>query len=110
VLADLALAPGGSTAGFISPDLALDPSIKSGYTVSLAADATTGGDTQITPASKVCNGGGASIASYYASAVPVQVGSTGQRAFATDTRGTIFVDVTGTALANPIPATAQALQ
>ena len=109
-LSDLAKAPGTSTAGFISPDLALDSSIKSGYTVTVAADGTTGGSSVITTASKVCNGGGASIASYYASSVPVQVGSTGQRAFATDTRGTIFVDSTGVALANPIPATATALQ
>src|SRR5713226_7129489 len=36
-LADLAKAPAGSTAAFVSPDLALDPSIKSGYSVSLAA-------------------------------------------------------------------------
>src|SRR5438105_12543766 len=37
-LAVLALAPIGSTAAFISPDLAVDPSIKSGYTVTLAAE------------------------------------------------------------------------
>src|SRR6195256_3523080 len=35
-LADLARAPSGTSA-FISPDLASDPSVKSGYTVSLAA-------------------------------------------------------------------------
>jgi type IV pilus assembly protein PilA len=109
-LVDLAKAPGGSTAGFISPDLALNPSVKSGYTVSVAPDATTGGASVITVASKVCNGGGDSIASYWAGAVPVQVGSTGQRAFATDTRGTIFVNSAGVALANPIPATALPLQ
>ena len=48
--------------------------------------------------------------SYYASAVPLTVGTTGQRAFATDTRGTIFFDATGVAPANPIPAGAAALQ
>src|ERR1700686_2027621 len=36
-LVALAKAPGGSTAAFISPDLATDPSVKSGYSVSLAA-------------------------------------------------------------------------
>jgi type IV pilus assembly protein PilA len=112
-LSDLAIAPGTSTAGFISPDLALDESIKSGYTVTVAPDGAEGGDTEIT--ASVCNadnGGGASIASYYASAIPVQVGSTGQRAFATDTRGTIFVDPTGegVGIENPIPAEAMALQ
>ena len=34
-LADLALAPAGSTQGFISPDLKTDPSVKSGYSVAL---------------------------------------------------------------------------
>jgi type IV pilus assembly protein PilA len=109
-LSDLAKAPGSSTAGFISPDLALDTSIKSGYEVTVAGDASGSGFTTITPASKVCNGGGASISSYWAGAKPVQVGSTGQRAFATDTRGTIFVDSTGAAVANPIPPAAVALQ
>ena len=37
-LADLALPPAGSTAGFISPDLKKDPSVKSGYSVSLFKD------------------------------------------------------------------------
>src|ERR1700730_3798689 len=37
-LADLFKSPPGGT-GFVSPDLATDPSIKSGYTVTLAAGA-----------------------------------------------------------------------
>src|ERR1700674_2572085 len=37
-LADLAKPPAGSTAGFISPDLALDPTTKSGFKVALAPD------------------------------------------------------------------------
>src|SRR5436189_3636096 len=37
-LADLAKAPAGSNAGFISPDLKADPSVKSGYTVTLLKD------------------------------------------------------------------------
>ena len=41
-LADLSKAPAGSNQGFISPDLSLDPSTKSGYSVSLAADAQRG--------------------------------------------------------------------
>ena len=40
-LADLFLPPTGSTQGF-SPDLKTDPSIKSGYTVALEADANPG--------------------------------------------------------------------
>src|SRR5437762_8398697 len=43
-LAHLVLAPAGGT-GFISPDLSADPSTKSGYTVALAAAATTSAST-----------------------------------------------------------------
>jgi hypothetical protein len=58
-----------------------------------------------------CNASSTPAASsYYASAVPVTLGSTGQRAFATDTRGTIFFTNTGVAPINPIPAASSALQ
>ena len=110
-LADLALPPMGSNSGFISPDLATDPSTKSGYTVSLALDATAGVNAAVTPKANTCNGSSTDAASsYWAGAVPVTVGSTGQRSFASDTRGTIFFLNTGVALANPIPAGAAALQ
>ncbi len=104
-LEDLALAPGTSTAGFISPDLSTTGVVKSGYNVAVAPES---GAAPIS--ATVCNGGAGSVASYFASAVPVNVGSTGQRAFATDSRGTIFVDLNGNALANPIPAGAAPLQ
>ena len=104
----LAKPPVGSTAAFISPDLAADPSIKSGYTVSLAAGS---GFTVVTAAAATCNGAATSADSiYWAGAVPVTVGSTGQRSFATDSRGTIFFLNTGVALANPIPTAATFLQ
>jgi len=110
-LADLAKPVGASTAGFVSPDLALDPSTKSGYTVSLALDAAAGVNNAVTPAANTCNASAnAAASSYWAGAVPVTVGSTGQRSFATDARGTIFFLNTGVALANPIPAAATALQ
>jgi prepilin-type N-terminal cleavage/methylation domain-containing protein len=110
-LAALILAPAGSTNGFISPDL--DPNsnpavgmaggvAKSGYNV-----AVTGGATQVT--ANTCNGV-ASVSSYFAEATPITVGSTGQRGFATDTRGTVFFNTTGASLGNPIPAAALALQ
>src|SRR4051794_29002587 len=41
-LADLFKAPAGSTQGFISPDLQTDPSVKSGYTVTLFVDGNSG--------------------------------------------------------------------
>ena len=95
-LDDLALPPTGSTAGFISPDLSTNGVTKSGYVVNLAADTSA---ATITPASATCNGStGDAVSSYFAEAHPSQVGSTGQRAFGTDTRGTIYFDNTGTAL------------
>jgi len=110
-LADLAKPVGTSTAGFVSPDLATDPSTKSGYTVSLAVDGTAGVNASVTPAANTCNASANPAASaYWAGAVPVTVGSTGQRSFATDVRGTIFFLNTGVALANPIPAGSTVLQ
>lgn len=92
-LDDLALPPTGSTAGFISPDLSTNGVIKSGYEVNLGPDASA---TDITVASKTCNGStAAAISSYFAEAHPVTVGSTGQRSFGTDTRGTIYFDNQG---------------
>jgi hypothetical protein len=110
-LSDLAKLPPNSTAAFISPDMKLDVTIKSGYTVLVAIDATAGVNAAVTLAAATCNTSGtAAASSYYASAVPVTLGSTGQRAFATDTRGTIFYDNTGVAPINPIPTTATPLQ
>jgi type IV pilus assembly protein PilA len=107
-LVDLSLAPSGSTAAFISPDLASDPSTKSGYSVSLAPG--TGAAIQ-TVAASTCNGAANNaMSTYWTGAVPVTLGSTGQRSFASDSRGTIFFDNTGTAIANPIPTTTTFLQ
>jgi prepilin-type N-terminal cleavage/methylation domain-containing protein len=93
-LADLAKPPANSTAGFISPDLASNGVTKSGYIVNLAKD--TGAAT-ITVAANTCNGStNDAVSAYYAEAHPVTVGSTGQRAFGTDTRGTIYFNNTGT--------------
>jgi type IV pilus assembly protein PilA len=82
-LADLNVPPVGSTVAFISPDLSVDDVIKAGYQVNLdgvGANIATG---------TTCNALN-SVAGYWASATPVAVGQTGQRAFATDTRGTIY--------------------
>ena len=107
-LADLAKAPVGSTSAFISPDLALDPSTKSGYTVTVALET---GAANVTAAAATCNAAAnASVGSYWGGAVPVTVGSTGGRSFATDTRGTLFQDNTGAAIANPIPAATAIVQ
>jgi type IV pilus assembly protein PilA len=96
-LSDLAKPPTGSTAGFISPDLSTNGVTKSGYLVTLAKD--TGAGT-ITVASKTCNSStNDAVSAYFAEAHPVTVGSTGQRAFGTDTRGTIYFNNTGTTVA-----------
>lgn len=93
-LEDLALAPGTSTAGFISPDLAVSGVTKSGYIVNLAPDTSA---VSITVSTATCNGASAdAMSAYFAEAHPVTIGSTGQRAFGTDTRGTIYFDNTGT--------------
>ena len=111
-LGDLGKVPAGSTSAFISPDMgsvAAATSVnKSGYIVSLAAEAAA---VAVTAAASTCNTSSApAVSSYWSGAVPFTLGSTGQRSFATDTRGTIFYLNTGVALANPIPAASLPLQ
>lgn len=107
-LEDLALPPAAGQQAFISPDLAMTGVVKSGYRVTLAAEA---GAAVVTPAAATCNtAANDALASYHAIAVPVTVGSTGQRSFATDSRATIFFDNTGAAILNPIPAGTPVLQ
>jgi type IV pilus assembly protein PilA len=99
-LADLFLAPPGGT-GFISPDLAADPTTKSGYTVSLAKGASAAA-TPITLAAATCNTSSVNAESaYFSKADPVNPNSTGTRYFGSDTRGTIFQDTAAT-LAEPL--------
>jgi len=95
-LDDLALAPPASTQGFISPDLASNGVIKSGYAVQVGADT---GAVVVTLKANTCNAAAAdAMSAYYAEAHPVTVGSTGQRSFATDTRATIYFLNTGAAI------------
>jgi len=91
LLAVLVLGCQGSTQGFISPDLSIDPSVKSGYTITLA-------DSTANPADVAddCNGT-KSRSGFYATAVPLQVGGTCQRAFSSAAAGTIYFDATGAA-------------
>ncbi len=93
-LVTLALRCGTLGDGFISADLGLDPSIKSGYTVALANGA--GG----VAAANDCNGTASSTV-YYAHTEPLTVGSTGQRSFATNQGGTIWQDTAGAVIAEP---------
>ena len=110
-LADLVKAPSGTPSGvqgFISPDLKSNGVTKSGYTVTLAKDGTTG--TVDLTAVTTCNGStGTPASSYFANADPVTAGGTGTRYFATDTRGTLFYKGSG-ALGNPIPSGSSVVQ
>jgi prepilin-type N-terminal cleavage/methylation domain-containing protein len=90
LLATLATACPGSTAAFISPDLSIDPAIKSGYTVTMAAA------TISSPGPNDCNGTATQTA-YYSTAVPVAAGLSGLRAFASSAAGAIFFDPSGVA-------------
>jgi type IV pilus assembly protein PilA len=115
-LTALSTPPAGSTNGFISPDL--DPALataaatlgagvmKSGYEVEVVQGSTA---VVVTLAANTCNAID-SVSSYFAHTIPQTVGSTGQRAFATDARGTVFFDSTGADIADPIPTTTLALQ
>jgi type IV pilus assembly protein PilA len=82
-LASLGTAPIAGGDAFISPDLTTDPSIKSGYTVTL----TPG----VAGAAAQCNAG-ATAASYAAIADPVTPGSTGTRYFHINGSGGIYQD------------------
>jgi prepilin-type N-terminal cleavage/methylation domain-containing protein len=93
---------------FISPDLAAtDPAIKSGYTVTVL-----GSGIMVLAAMNTCNGTANSMSTYLVTATPVTVGSTGQRAFGSDNRGTIYQNTAGVALAAPLTVggTVQILQ
>jgi len=91
-LAVLAAACPGTSQGFISPDLSTDPSTKTGYTIALA-DSTIG---TAADAADDCNGK-KSRKGYYATAVPINLGTTGQRGFSTAALGSIFFTSDGTA-------------
>ena len=83
LLANLAAACPGGTQGFISPDLSVDPSVKSGYTVALAAGAGAAAGAND------CNAKATQTA-FYAEAEPVTMGQTGGRSFGANASGTIY--------------------
>jgi prepilin-type N-terminal cleavage/methylation domain-containing protein len=92
-LARLGAGCAAGSQGFISPDIgAADPAVKSGYTVTLAITGAAGAGAQGTG----CDGAAGS-SGYYVTAVPVTVGTSGQRAFASNTTSTIYAAVNGVA-------------
>ncbi|MGC4084605.1 MAG: prepilin-type N-terminal cleavage/methylation domain-containing protein [Vicinamibacterales bacterium] len=103
-LADLAKPPTGSVAGFVSPDLYGTPSTKSGYVMNLVPAPTA---VTVTLAANTCNGStNDAVSEYLAEAHPLTVGVTGQRAFATDTIGTLFFNISGATIAPGMAGTA----
>jgi prepilin-type N-terminal cleavage/methylation domain-containing protein len=83
---------------FISPDLATDGVTKSGYIVNVDPGTVT---TVVLAAASTCNASAAdAIATFFAEAHPSAVGSTGQRSFASDQRGTLYQLASGAAIAN----------
>jgi type IV pilus assembly protein PilA len=106
-LADLAKPPPASVNAFISPDLSSNGVTKSGYVFTLAKNGKPG---TVDVVLATCNAAGATRASsFFASAVPVILGQTGTRFFATDTPGAIFVDLAAP-IPNPIPPATSTLQ
>jgi prepilin-type N-terminal cleavage/methylation domain-containing protein len=85
------------TAGnYLSPDLTGAASVaKSGFTVTLIAAATSG----VIPTPPA--GCGAPVTNYFSSAIPLTVGSTGTRSFASNEQGTIYQNSVGAAIADP---------
>ena len=109
ILDDLAKAPTGSSLGFIGPDLSTNGVVKSGYTISLAADLYPA-VLAVGTAASTCNGSAQTpVSSYFGSADPVTPGSSGSRYFAVDSRGSIFLTTAGS-VTNPIPGGMTVLQ
>ena len=102
-LADLVKPPAGSTHAFISPDLGVDPTIKSGYVVTLEEQGVAGAVDMLAAGASCNASAAATVSEYQAGAVPLHVGITGQRAFAVDRAGVIYQNLGGAAIANPIP-------
>jgi type IV pilus assembly protein PilA len=69
---------------FVSPDLGVDPVVKSGYQVTLAGTAVTDGGLTCT--------GGTPVESYQVTADPVKPGVSGNRFFATNTDRVLYED------------------
>jgi type IV pilus assembly protein PilA len=83
-LVNLALPPTAGGEGFISADLSTDPSVKSGYDITMTAGAAP------TVAPTVCNAATTAV-TYAVTGDPSAVGSSGTRFFFTN-GGTIYQD------------------
>jgi prepilin-type N-terminal cleavage/methylation domain-containing protein len=98
-LAALAKLCASMTVGFISPDLAVNDVTKNGYKFALA----NGAGGAVGP--NDCNGTATSTA-FYVTAVPQNVGVSGNRAFASNIGSAIWQSTDGTAPPEPFTASA----
>jgi prepilin-type N-terminal cleavage/methylation domain-containing protein len=93
-LTTLAIPCVGGTESFLSPDLTGGALVlKSGFNVTLVSNGGAAGPND-------CNGTATEL-SYYASAVPADFGTTGNRSFATNQAGTIWQNTTPVAPLEP---------
>jgi prepilin-type N-terminal cleavage/methylation domain-containing protein len=107
-LDDLGRLPLGGNSGFVSPDIASNGARKSGYVLNVGPGTLV---SVIIASANTCNGSvDDALASYFSEAHPSSVGSTGQRSFGMDQRGTIFQDPTGATFTNTFPAAATPIQ
>jgi prepilin-type N-terminal cleavage/methylation domain-containing protein len=90
-LNDLATVPTAGGTAFISPDLSANAAQKSGYEFNVGQGTDT---TAVLDDTQTCNAT-ASEASYFVEGHPIEVGSTGGRAFGSDNRGTIYQNLDG---------------
>jgi len=88
LLATLATPCPGTSHGFLEPDLAADPSVKSGYRITLAA--ASGSVVGVTDCNATPTRTG-----FYSTAAPLDAGVSGHRAFASTAEGSIFVEAGG---------------
>ena len=88
----------GVTVPFISNDMNVNGVAKSGYLFNLASSVVGVAH----PNNDVC--GAAMETAFYATALAMSVGSTGNRGFATNTAGAIWQDTTGVAPGEPFVA------
>lgn len=103
-LQTLGITPPGTQAPFLSPDLTTSATPqKDGYTFALAAgnNAAAGPDD--------CNGT-PTVSTFYATAVPMNVGTTGTRSFAVNPGHTIWQENGGAAPSEPFHAPATIVQ
>jgi type IV pilus assembly protein PilA len=96
-LEDLAKPATGGIQLFISPDIAADGTIKSGFVFNLDADQSA---ATVLPAGETCNAASHdAVSAYFAEAHPASVDVAGQRSFALDARGILYFAFDGHTIA-----------